>query len=250
MDLRTFFTLCDSLLISEKTLANLQNQAKQGDRELSELEDRLGELAKLIEKKASEIREEAKKEVAVYSAKKNYDSLREYLTINMSSFDSSMQPMLQTLLNNDVPAIDRATVLATLYPELFAKYLGADLGEKAPINGLIEEKDAMLKERAEKEKKLGELSSSLTEINKRIKNEEGRFDFPLKHVIEIVSMSELESWEKVLPRIKALKAKALEAEKAAPPQSQNSPNSENSENEMSASPDSMIIEDISANISY
>lgn len=215
MDLRTFFTLCDSLLISENTLRTLKNQAEQSNRDYSQAEARLAELAKLLEKKNSEIREEAKKSVAVYATKKNYDNLREFLTINMSSFDSSMQPMLQSLLSNDVPSVDRASVLATLYPELFAKYLGADLGEKAAIVSLIEEKEKLLGEKAEKEKRRNDLSSALTEINKRIKNEEGRFDFPLKHVVDIVSMSELEAWEKVLPRIKALKAKATEADKAS-----------------------------------
>jgi|GEM_PF-3566468 len=248
MDLRTFFTLCDSLLISEKTLANLKKQAEQGTRDFNVAETRLNELVKLLEKKTAEIRDEAKKSVTAYASRKNYDTLREFLTINMSSFDSSMQPMLQTLLSNDVPAIDRATVLATLYPELFAKYLGSDLGEKAKITELIEEKDRIVKERAALEKQRGDFSSSLAEINKRIKNEEGRFDFPLKHVIDIVSMSELEAWEKVLPRIKGLKAKAMEAEKGAASSAGNANGANNSDgdDEMTASPEEMIMEDISS----
>jgi len=233
MDLRTFFTLCDSLLISENTLKTLKNQSEQANRDFAQAEARLNDLAKLLEKKTSEIREEAKKSVTAYANKKNYDSLREYLTINMSSFDSSMQPMLQSLLSNDVPAIDRASVLATLYPELFARYLGTDLNEKAEIVTLIEEKDKLVSEKNDKEKQRNDLSSSLTEINKRIKNEEGRFDFPLKHVVEIVSMSELEAWEKVLPRIKDLKKKAMEADKAA-----------SAESEMISSPEDLMLTDI------
>jgi len=233
MDLRTFFTLCDSLLISENTLKTLKNQAEQANRDFASAEARLSDLAKLLDKKTSEIREEAKKSVAAYATKKNYDTLREFLTINMSSFDSSMQPMLQSLLSNDVPAIDRASVLATLYPELFARYLGTDLTEKAAIVGMIEEKDKLLKEKADKEKQRNDLSTSLTEINKRIKNEEGRFDFPLKHVVEIVSMSELEAWEKVLPRIKDLKRKAMEADKA-----------EAADSEMISTPEDMVIPEL------
>ncbi|MDR0196818.1 MAG: hypothetical protein LBI36_01165 [Oscillospiraceae bacterium] len=215
MDLRTFFVFAETLLKNERELKELRKQLQQIDEEVETAEKEIPALSVSVKRQIGRIKEEAKKSVAVFEGKVNYDDLRGWITANMASFDRTYAPVLQALMDDTYSSVDRASVLATMYPEIFAKFLETMLNSPIPLTDAINEKNDMVRRQIEFEKKINQLSLTKTGLAKRIPKVEGAYNFPLKQILEIVSLQELEAWESVMPLIKKLKiAAAAAAEKS------------------------------------
>ncbi|MCL2634465.1 MAG: hypothetical protein FWD34_08145 [Oscillospiraceae bacterium] len=215
MDLRTFFIFAETLLKNEQELRELEEKQRHIEIERKAAEKEIPILEKAIKEQVDKIKEEAKSSVAKYEKEVDYKNLQDWITDNMSSFERTCAPVLQALLDDSYSSIDRATVLATMYPEIFTRYLQAKLNETStPLTDLVSDKNDMVRDQLELEKKLNQLSLSLTDLKKRIPKVESAYNFPLKQTLEMVSLAELEAWENVMPLIKKYKLAALDADKA------------------------------------
>ncbi|MDR0223039.1 MAG: hypothetical protein LBI38_05865 [Oscillospiraceae bacterium] len=215
MDLRTFFVFAETLLKNERELQELKEQQRRIDDEVATAEREIPALSESIKRQTERIKKEAKKSAVAFEGKVDYGGLKDWLAANMSSFDRVCAPVLQALTDDGYSPLDRASVLATMYPEIFAKFLELTLNSPTELTEMVNEKNDMVKRQIEFEKRINQLSLTKTSLSKRIPKVEGAYNFPLKQILEIVSLKELEAWEGVLPLIKKLKVAAAEAEKAA-----------------------------------